>query len=528
MNNRYGLQINGNGNQLRNSNHQPQRDIFIISFILWVSIFLHGLLLGAPSAFFHPSNSSIPAFRKEVPLMEGSTLSTLTIHLHGVETYKISLLSSQTPQHALYSQIPIRSGEELVLEVQSIFIPGEFILIFEPENPIDQASKKIEKTIFFGHQSIDFYVDPLLLEDPKNSYFGKTEKENACYQIFFSEAAKQKERLALLQNMVLNYDLRGTRYFKKSVKEFEKQRHRFNRWIAQQINIHKDLYVSHCFSLEFLPEIVPTNSYQEQVEELTRRYFDRVDFHDSLLPTFSRFKKFINDYLSFYSSRATDKTLGDSLFTLAGHRIIEKASTGHPKNYGWVVDYFYMGYESYGIQPGLAMLEKHIQNPACWTKKKQQIQKRLTGMQQMTKGSIAPNFTVKTTLNDTLDLYDYSQQSDYTLVLFWSANCQHCRDLANELNEWYEQNDNRSKIQIIALSMDETEPEIQQWKQQTPNFPNWMHAIIPLGINSSIANDYFLLSTPAFFVLDGVNNAIQAIPNSVMDLENCLNDLRNQ
>ena len=47
----------------------------------------------------------------------------------------------------------------------------------------------------------------------------------------------------------------------------------------------------------------------------------------------------------------------NTLFVLAGRVACEAASSGHPEVYGWMVDYFYNGYKTQGINDGIAMLD---------------------------------------------------------------------------------------------------------------------------------------------------------------------------
>jgi len=68
-------------------------------------------------------------------------------------------------------------------------------------------------------------------------------------------------------------------------------------------------------------------------------------------------KEWMDGFVNFNGELATSVNLRDSIFTLAGKTAIEKARTGHPMVYGWMVDYFFKGYESFNITKGIEMLQ---------------------------------------------------------------------------------------------------------------------------------------------------------------------------
>lgn len=161
--------------------------------------------------------------------------------------------------------------------------------------------------------------------------------------------------------------------------------------------------------------------------------------------------------------QATSNELRDSLFTQAGRVACEKASQGHPKVYGWMVDYFYVGYETYHIDKGMAMLQQHIDNPNCLTSKKQQITKRLQGMTRLVPGALSPDFVISDNQGNNFQFHKWKGKARYKLLLFWSTGCEHCQQLINSITQWYSEPGNKEKLDIIAVSLDETEREPKQY-----------------------------------------------------------------
>lgn len=232
-----------------------------------------------------------------------------------------------------------------------------------------------------------------------------------------------------------------------------------------------------------------------------------------------------------YASLAKTQAELDSLYPLIGKTAIEKARHGHPKVYGWFVDYFYKGYESTNMPAGIKMLEPYINDTTCLTTKRQAIEKRLKGIKTLTIGTLAPDFIINTSSNLTgfetgTTFHQYKTNSRYKLLLFWSADCAHCKDLVHNLYTWlvtpfmaY------PLIDVFALSLDDTETEIPIWQNAITQLQRWKHIRCEGGINSKEANAYFILSAPVMFLIDAKTNKILAIPENTNELKHTLDEI---
>ena len=276
-----------------------------------------------------------------------------------------------------------------------------------------------------------------------------------------------------------------------------------------------------------------------EVSEAISKYFDEIDFNDPLIIRAREMTMFMDSFVNLYTMQAKDESERRKLLTEAGRVACEKASKGHPKVYGWMVDYFYTGYESYNIEEGMAMLEQHINNPNCLTLKKQQIAKRIEGMHKLIPGILAPNFIISDNEGKNFEFHKFKGNADYKLLLFWSADCSHCVELVNEIASLpsvarndkgaAHHNDNesviarhevpkQSQLDIIAVGLDETESGTQKWETIIAGLSGWKHLHAKEGVNSLVANDYFILSTPVMFLIGNENNVIISIPNNFDEL----------
>ena len=73
-------------------------------------------------------------------------------------------------------------------------------------------------------------------------------------------------------------------------------------------------------------------------------------------------------------------------------------------------------------------------------------------------------------------------------------------------------------MDVIAVSVDETEPEIAKWHQAIKELPGWIHLRAEGGINSKVAYDYAVLATPYMYLIGASKNTIIGVPEDVPQL----------
>jgi peroxiredoxin len=282
------------------------------------------------------------------------------------------------------------------------------------------------------------------------------------------------------------------------------------------------LFVSTLYNFQYVPAISWEGNETERKHSFREHYFDNIDFNDSLLIRSRDLKSWMDQYVNLYGEEVTTNELRDSLFTVAGRTAIEKAKTGHPKVYGWMVDYFYKGYESFGIQPGIAMLAPYLDDPNCLTSKRQAILKRLEGMKTIVPGTLAPDFTFTDESGKSASFQSYHPETPYKMVLFWSADCSHCMELVHKLYTWWQKPGNAQKLTVFALSLDETETEIAEYDKVLPILEGWKHVLTQGGVNSPEAGSYYILATPVMIVVNSLTNEIVSMPENIEQMESAL------
>jgi thioredoxin-related protein len=323
----------------------------------------------------------------------------------------------------------------------------------------------------------------------------------------------------VLQNFLMSYDDTGSRFYQEGISEYEKRRQTYNQWLANQAEKDKALFVSNLYGFQHVVQIPWQGSETDRIYSLINHYFDGIDFNDSLIIKTSDINKWMDNYVNLYGQLSTTTALRDSLFPLAGKTAIEKAKQGHPLVYGWMVDYFYRGYEANGIDAGMKILEPYLDDPNCLTSKRQEIARRLKGIETLVKGSKAPDIAMKDSEGNLFELNKLETQCKYVLILFWSADCEHCAEILGKLYPWQQQPDVNQKITVVAISLDETETEIKAWDQKIPEFKGWKHLRADEGVRSKVASDYYILATPVMVLIDAKTREIVAMPGTVEELK---------
>lgn len=450
----------------------------------------------------------------------------IKIHLKGVYQTDISLIPTvgDNALRPIIEKKDIKFSEVCEIVIPNDRLPGQFVLRFDYKEKEDSSPYPAEKYFFINKQDLELWVHPLNINNPDSTYFQKDEIENSLFDSFMKMNIKKKKNLGSLRNFLIEYDSPKSEFYKIGVDEYENRRQEYNLWIKEQYLTHKSRFVSNLFGFQYVTPVLWEGTEEDRVQSMIDYYFDGIDMHDPLLIKTADMRKWMDNYVNIYGAKATSVSLRDSLFTLAGSRAIEKAKQGNPLVYGWMVDYFYRGFESFNISKGMSMLERYIEDPNCLTKKKLEIQKRLDGMKTLLVGRIAPDFIINHNEGKEESFLNTTTKTKYKLVLFWSADCMHCKEDIKELYSWYNKGVNNKLLDVYALSVDESDTEIALWNKAIKSLHAWNHIRVEGGINSNEANSYFVLSVPLMVLVDSKSNEIVAFPQNVNQLKEFLNN----
>ena len=445
---------------------------------------------------------------------------TITVHLRGVSESNISLIALTGPKQLkpIAGVNGIRNGQTSALKVPGEYIPGVFVLRFDYKEKKESTPYPSERRILISKQDLEFWVNPVYVNHPDSTRFQKNEKENTAFTLFSKENSRLKEKLGLLQQFLMNYDDTQSKFYRQGIEEYGKRRQAYNQWLNACVNKDKTLFVSSLYRFHFLPEISWEGSEQDRMNSLISHFFDGIDFNDPNLTKTPDLTDWMDSYVNLYGQKAVTVKLRDSLIPAASKTAIEHAKMGNPIVYGWMVDYFYKGFESNNIPQGMKTLEPYLNDPNCLTSKRMEIQRRLQGMEKLVDGSSAPNIRLPAADGSIFELNTFKTSAKYILIMFWSADCSHCTETVDAIYPWQKQPGITRQLSVIAVSLDETETEKKAWDQKIKSLKEWKHLRAPDGIRSKAASDYFVLATPVMILIDAQTKKIVAQPGNFPQL----------
>jgi thioredoxin-related protein len=401
-----------------------------------------------------------------------------------------------------------------LLQIPLEYLPGEFVLRFDYKEKPESTPYPSEKQILIYNQPLELWVHPMFANNPDSTWFQTGEKENAAFVLFSKENSLQMQKIGLLQQFLMEYDEPTSDFYLEGIKEYEKRRQAYNQWIDQKVKEDMPLFATSLYRFSFLPKISFQGSEQSRLLSVFEHYFDGIDFNDPIIIKTSRMNDWMNTYVNLHGQMATTVALRDSLIPVAAFKAIEKAKRGNPLVYGWMVDYFYRGFESNNLPQGMKVLQPYLDDPTCLTSKRMEIERRLKGMETIIPGISAPDFSLKDNINQAFNFKNFLPQEKYTLLLFWSADCSHCKETIDALYPWSQNKEIKDKLNVIAISLDETEAEVYAWEQKIKIVPEWKHLRALEGINSKVANDYFILATPVMVLINSKTKEIISLPEN--------------
>jgi len=445
----------------------------------------------------------------------------ITIHMRGVFENNMSLMALNGSQQfkAIAGIQGIKNGETAKLQVAKKNLPGEFVLRFDYKEKKESTPYPSEKRIFISEQDFELWVNPLTCNNPDSTWFQEGERENAAFASFSKQNSLRKEKLVLLQQFLINYDDTKTKLYQTGIEEYEQRRQAYNQWLDNRVKEDKALFVSCMYRFQYVPQIPWEGTETDRMISMLHHYFDGIDFNDPVITKTSQLNEWMNNYVNIYGQMATTATLRDSLLPVAAKTAIEKAKQGNSVVYGWMVDYFYRGFETNDIPKGMKVLEPYLDDPNCLTSKRMEIERRLKGMETLVKGSTAPDILLKDAYGGMFELNNYETSSKYILLLFWSAECSHCKETIDVLYPWQSQPEILQKMSVVAISLDETETEVKAWEQKIKDLTGWKHMRAVEGVRSKVASDYFVLATPVLILLDARTKKIISLPSTVTQLK---------
>lgn len=110
--------------------------------------------------------------------------------------------------------------------------------------------------------------------------------------------------------------------------------------------------------------------------------------------------------------------------------------------------------------------------------------------------------------------------AEHYLLIFWNSGCSHCLEQLPKIRAKIDQL-NPKKIKVVAYG---TQGESEVWEKEILKYPNFIHVIDAPSSYRFMGNEYGVMSTPTYFILDK-NKKIVEKPHSLEEVLDYLNEL---
>lgn len=244
-----------------------------------------------------------------------------------------------------------------------------------------------------------------------------------------------------------------------------------------------------------------------------RKYWDNVDFGDVSITRSRVLSDRIESFMRTFSKGS------DSGFYSCIEVVVE-AAKANDAVLEFALNQILVGfYESNMENVCMYIIDNYINGDACGDADLSNVVKSTAeSIQRLSLGHIPPNIVLNDVQGAEVDLLVMAAKNKYTLVMFWSSYCEHCKGEAPEVtacfNAW-----NKKGFDILGVSIDR-------------NADSWKAAVAERGFSfrnvcgmkdfqSPVAKDYRITRTPAFFLINSKGEIVLK-PKSIREVQTYL------
>jgi peroxiredoxin len=346
--------------------------------------------------------------------------------------------------------------------------------------------------------------------------YSKTEvinsKENAYWLNYKNQRDLVFNKLKLLHPLTINYD-KSSSFYTEAQNEFytiQKQ------LIDYATSVDTSTLASRFINTDLRPTLAHDKTYEFQKNDLKSKWFINIDWNDERLLNSDILTTKIDDFMGLFFQKGLSIEAQEAAFKTGIDQILDKANL-NSKIKEYTLVHLVKKLEQYQMENViLHIAENHINTEESCEKEtnSSEIIERLKRFDLMRIGNIAPDISGLNLKDKTISAFENA--TDKNLVIFWSSQCSHCRQMMPEVNKWYKTAKNNGWT-LMTVSLDTEKSNLTQAFKE-------LQLDIPVitdykGWDSKIATTYNVSATPAMFVLNKQREII-AKPNWLSELKN--------
>ncbi len=223
-------------------------------------------------------------------------------------------------------------------------------------------------------------------------------------------------------------------------------------------------------------------------------YWKDVDFSDTALISSKTLSDKLVNY--FYSFTDGDEQRFDSL-SIAGLSVVLGKAKVNMKYYEYILEFALNGYTNMGRTQVVDYLLNYpmLFEGEISMKEGQRLDSITEPYQRVKVGVKAPDYSGVTI--DGKSFHLYGSQAKYSIVVFWSTDCEYCHDFLVQIRKNL---DLKSDFELVTFALAENQDDVERAvkKMRLPGF----HFYDELRWEGKAFLDYHVSSTPTVFVLD--------------------------
>jgi peroxiredoxin len=386
------------------------------------------------------------------------------------------------------------------------YLPGMYRVQWGTEGLLD---------LIWNHENITFSTHKLW---PDDSLQIQSSLENRLYYAYSRMDRLTQSKLELIMPLVDYYPVKDS-FYRIASREMERMQQAQQFSLDSLQKLYPNTLAIRIFKAYQTPFISAGMNRDERLNYLKQHYFDKVDFTDTALLRTTVFANKAISYLSLYSNNKLSQKQLEAEFIKAV-TIMLSATSVNAEVYKFFLDYLVGGFDKYHFDEVITYLAENFQDPySCEDQqRKSSLQKKLENYKKIAIGKPAPDFSLPDPKGKIFRLS--AIPAEYTLLVFWSAECQHCRDMMPRLKTLYD-NQKAKRFEVITVSVDTSRTN---WLDiiRTGKL-NWINTSDLKGFAGQAVDEYNIYATPTMFLLDR-EKKIVAKPISFRDLDQSLRE----
>lgn len=341
-------------------------------------------------------------------------------------------------------------------------------------------------------------------------------EENRILYEYYKQQNLFNKKMNMLAPLVYNYP-KSDHFYGTIINKFNSIQKEYEDYIRDLMNELPGSFVSKYIQFIGFNIVNPELSEKEQKQIFIEKYFDNINFCDSVILNSDAIPQKVISYLSLFSDRTKTQAQLEKSYKNAVDKILDKALCNE-QVFEYTLNYLIEGFEQLKYEEVLAYLsENYIPLISCVNENlKNSLEDKTGKYEKVSIGKKAPAFEIKTIENKIISLNDID--SDNTLIIFWASWCLHCKKILpaiESVSSLYP----KENLETIAISLDTKKEE---WIGFLNNYDfSWINASELKGWESKVALDYNIYATPTMILLDK-DKKIIAKPRTVRELKEFL------